>query len=158
MRLHPAPLRLSLLLMVMAITGCQHIGISESNSIFIGRYTEYLRGNVPEQYADLNNPYPASVENLVDGKKLYQVQCQMCHGESGQGDGLAGHQLHPRPANLSLSRRLPVTSDAFFFWTLSEGGKSLGTAMPAFSNRLSEKEIWQIIYYIKSGFSVGLEA
>lgn len=144
---------LMLLLMVMAITGCQHIGINESNSMFIGRYTEYMQGNIPEQYADLNNPYPALVENLVHGEKLYQAQCQMCHGESGQGDGIAGNQLRPRPANLSLTRRLPITTDAYYFWTLSEGGQSLGTAMPAFREQLSDKEMWQIIRYINTGFS-----
>ena len=148
---------LLLLLLVTAITGCQHIGINESNSIFIGRYTEYMQGNIPEHYAELTNPYPASTENIVDGKTIYQAQCQMCHGESGQGDGLAGEQLLPRPANLSLTRRLPVTTDAFFFWTLSEGGKSLATAMPAFTNRLSDKEMWQIILYINTGFSLDKE-
>lgn len=144
---------LLLLLLVMVITGCQHIGINESNSLFIGRYTEYIQGNMPQQYANLNNPYPASTENIADGKRLYQAQCQTCHGEFGQGDGLVGEQLMPRPANLSLTRRLPVTTDAFFFWTLSEGGQSLGTAMPAFSSRLSEKEMWQVIRYINTGFS-----
>lgn len=148
---------LLLLLLVTAITGCQHIGINESNSIFIGRYTEYMQGNIPEQYAELTNPYPASSENIVVGKKIYQAQCQMCHGESGQGDGLAGEQLLPRPANLSLTRRLPVTTDAFYFWTLSEGGKTFATAMPEFTNRLSDKEMWQIILYINTGFSLDKE-
>jgi len=148
-----APHTLFLLLLITVITGCQHIGINESNSLFIGRYSEYMQGNIPEQYADLKNPYPASTENIVDGKRLYQAQCQMCHGESGQGDGLAGKQLLPRPANLSLTRRLPVTTDSFLFWTLSEGGQSLGTAMPAFTNRLSDEEMWQIIRYINTGFS-----
>jgi len=122
--------------------------------MFIGRYSEYLRGNIPEQYADLNNPYPASTENIANGKKLYQAQCQMCHGEFGQGDGPAGGQLLPRPANLSLTHRLPVTTDAFYFWTLSEGGQSLGTAMPAFNARLSDEEMWQIIHYLNSGISL----
>lgn len=147
----------TLLLLMAAVTGCQHIGINESNSIFIGRYTQYIQGDIPEQYADLNNPYPASAENIADGKMLYQAQCQMCHGESGQGDGPAGQQLLPSPANLSLSRRLPVTTDTFFFWTLSDGGESLGTGMPAFNNRLSDKEMWQIIRYINTGFSIEKE-
>lgn len=144
---------LALLLPVMAITGCQHIGIDESNSLFIGRYTQYMLGNIPDRYADVTNPLPASAENISDGKKLYQTQCPVCHGASGGGNGPAGKQLVPHPANLTFSRRLPVTTDAFFFWTLSEGGKPFDSAMPAFGEQLSVKEIWQIIHYINTDFT-----
>ncbi len=145
--------RLLLLLPAVAITGCQHIGINDSNSLFIGRYIQYMQGNIPDQYADLTNPLPASTENISKGKKIYQTQCQVCHGASGCGDGPAGKPLLPHPANLAFSRRLPVTTDAFLFWTLSEGGKPLGSAMPAFRDQLSVNEIWQIIHYINTGFT-----
>ncbi len=147
------PDTLSLLLPAMVITGCQHIGINNANSLFVGRYTQYMAGNMPNQYADLENPLPASTENISAGKKLYQTQCSACHGASGGGDGPAGKQLAPHPADLAVTRRLPVATDAFFFWTLSEGGKPFDTAMPAFGEQLSNKEIWQITHYINTGFS-----
>ena len=144
---------ISLLLLVMAATGCSHIGINESSSIFIGRYTEYMLGDMADQYADLSNPLPASVVNISNGENLYQKQCLTCHGKAGDGDGLAGKQLVPRPANLAFTRRLPIASDAFFFWAISEGGKPFNSAMPAFGKRLSDKEIWQITHYINTGFN-----
>ncbi|MCB1862424.1 MAG: cytochrome c [Gammaproteobacteria bacterium] len=143
----------TLLIAAMAITGCQHIGINDPDSPFISRYIRYMLGNIPSQYADLKNPLPASTENISAGKMLYQTQCSVCHGASGVGDGPAGKQLAPRPANLAVSRSLPVATDAFFFWTLSEGGKPFDTAMPAFEARLSDKEIWQITRYINAGFT-----
>lgn len=145
---------ISLLLLVMAATGCSHIGINESSSIFIGRYTEYMLGDMADQYADLSNPLPASVVNISNGENLYQKQCLTCHGKAGDGDGLAGKQLVPRPANLAFTRRLPIASDAFFFWAISEGGKPFNSAMPAFGKRLSDKEIWQITHYINTGFNL----
>lgn len=144
---------LSLLLPALAISGCGHLGTNDSNSLFIGRYTEYMLGDIPVRYADLKNPLPATSENISDGKKLYQTQCQLCHGASGRGDGQASRQLLPRPANLAFTRRTPLATDAFFFWSLSEGGKLLGTAMPAFRDRLSDREIWQITHYINTGFT-----
>jgi mono/diheme cytochrome c family protein len=137
----------------MASTGCQHIGIDESKSVFISRYTQYMWGNLPDQYADLKNPLAASTVNISDGKRLYQMQCLVCHGKSGEGDGLAGKQLVPSPANLAFTRRLPIATDAFFFWAISEGGKPFGSAMPAFGERLSDEEIWQITHYINTGFN-----
>ena len=148
-----APYTLSLLLPAIIITGCQHIGVNDQDSLFVDRYTQYMRGNIPKQYADLVNPLPASTENVSDGKNLYRTQCQVCHGASGEGDGPAGKQLVPRPANLAFTRRLPIATDAFFFWTLSEGGQLFGTAMPAFGERLSDKEIWQVTHYINNGFT-----
>lgn len=143
---------ISILLIAMLISGCQHTGLTGPNSIFKGRYSQYMRGNIPDQYDDLKNTLPASAENIYNGKKLYQMQCLGCHGKSGKGDGPAGKQLAVRPANLAFTRRLPVTTDAFFFWTISEGGKSFGSAMPAFSEQLSDNEIWQITHYINTGF------
>ena len=145
--------RISLLLLVFAVTGCSHIGINESNSIFIGRYTEYMWGDIPDQYADLSNPLPVSQANISDGEKIYQMQCLTCHGKAGDGDGPTGKQLLPSPANLAFTRRLPIATDSFFFWTISEGGKPFDSAMPAFGERLSDKEIWQITHYINAGFN-----
>ncbi|RLJ19528.1 hypothetical protein DJ030_09375 [bacterium endosymbiont of Escarpia laminata] len=154
MRSLRTPYMLSLLVVAMATTGCQSLGINESNAFFVGRYTQYVLGNIPDQYVDLSNPLPASSENISDGKKLYQAQCPVCHGASGEGNGPAGKLLVPSPANLAITRRLPVATDAFIFWTLSEGGEPFGTAMPAFGNQLTDKEIWQIALYINSGFSL----
>ena len=76
---------------------------------------------------------------------------------SGSGDGPLGKQLLPQPANLALTRRLPIATDAFFYWTLSEGGQPFGTAMPAFGERLSDTEIWQITHYVNAGFTPDIE-
>ncbi|MCK6585934.1 MAG: c-type cytochrome, partial [Anaerolineales bacterium] len=33
------------------------------------------------------NPVPADEISVARGAELYQIHCQMCHGESGQGNG-----------------------------------------------------------------------
>ena len=143
-----------LLVLTIIITGCQHVGINESNSLFIERYTDYILGNIPEKYSDLKNPLPNSKENISDGKNLYQTQCVVCHGILGEGNGSISQLLIPRPANLTLTRQLPIATDSFLFWTLSQGGQFYDTAMPKFVGRLSDKEIWQISLYINSGFTI----
>ena len=142
------------LLLIMAVTGCSHIGFNESNSIFIGRYTEYMWGDIPEQYADLTNPLTASPVNIADGEKLYQMQCLMCHGKAGDGNGPAGRALLPGPADLAFTRLLPVATDAFYFWTISEGGIPVDSAMPAFGEQLSDRQIWQLTHYINTGLNI----
>jgi mono/diheme cytochrome c family protein len=145
---------LLLLFIIISSTACTHIGINESNSPFINRYTEYMLGKLPKQYEDLKNPLSASKENINAGKNLYQIQCVRCHGALGKGNGPIGELLTPQPANLTLTRRLPIATDKFLFWTLSEGGQRFNTAMPAFGQQLSDQEIWQLSLYINSGFTI----
>jgi mono/diheme cytochrome c family protein len=41
---------------------------------------------------------------VVQGRDLFLRYCAACHGDSGQGDGLAAAALQPPPADLTLLR------------------------------------------------------
>ena len=124
------------------LMGCQSLGID--------RYSQYMMGKIPDRYAERTNPLASNDDTVLIGKQLYQEHCALCHGVSGRGDGTVSTQLSPRPANLIMTRALPIASDAFFLWTISEGGGRFETAMPSFGETLSENKIWQIIQYIKN--------
>lgn len=125
-----------------------HKGPHKGNVV---RHMAVMRGALPEKYAKMTNPLPATAENIAAGKKLYAENCASCHGASGKGDGEAGKDLNPKPANIAHILGKPLDFDGFYMWTISEGGEKLGTAMPAFKNALSEKERWQIIHYLRNG-------
>ena len=105
---------------------------------------------LPDEYATLKNPLPATAENIEAGRKIYEENCASCHGPRGEGDGEAGKELDPRPANIAFVIDKPIATDGFLFWTISEGGEKLGTAMPAFKDVLSRKERWQVILYLRT--------
>ena len=49
---------------------------------------------------------PAEMPQPRDGRALYDANCAICHGVSGQGDGPAASGLDPQPADLtSITRR-----------------------------------------------------
>jgi len=76
----------------------------------------------------------------------------------GLGNGQASGKLRSPPADLSGSMSNPDTRDDFLFWTIAEGGTQFGTDMPAFKDPdLSDKQIWQIIGYMRAAFE-GQEA
>jgi len=135
----------------LLLSGCQSSAPDQHSAGSFSRYGVYLRGEVPERYQDLSNPLPESAENLAAGGRLYQDHCAACHGASGNGDGPAAAGLEPAPANLGFTRMTPMGSDRFFFWTISEGGASLGTAMPVFAEQLEDEQIWQIVGYVQQG-------
>ena len=135
-----------------SLSGCQSQAPEQQQAGAFSRYASYFRGELPERYQGLSNPLPTTAAHRVAGATLYQSHCAACHGATGKGDGPAGEQLIPAPANLSFTRMTPIGSDQFFFWTISEGGKPLGTAMPVFADQLKDEQIWQIVRYVREGF------
>ena len=111
-------------------------------------------GGVPVPYTNVKNPLPANEANIKAGKMLFVEQCASCHGASGKGDGEAGAELSPKPANINMIMDKWIATDPFLFWSVSEGGEPLKTAMPAFKETLSDKQRWQVIHYLRSGLSV----
>jgi mono/diheme cytochrome c family protein len=89
---------------------------------------------------------------VKEGSMLYQKHCAVCHGAEGMGDGEAGKSLNPSPALLAYLVQRPQSVDEYLVWTISDGGKAFGTAMPAFKGTLAEEEIWKIITFMRAGF------
>jgi mono/diheme cytochrome c family protein len=103
---------------------------------------------VPAQYTNLVNTVPADEDSLARGQMVYAAQCETCHGATGMGEGPAGQALDPAPAPLAHTSQM--LSDGYLYWRISEGGHSFETAMPAWSESLSEQAHWDLINYMRS--------
>lgn len=103
--------------------------------------------NVPNEAAKLANPLKETNENIEAGKKIFTTTCAPCHGETGLGDGPAAAALETKPANMYESH-VQELSDGALFYIISHGGQT--PIMPAWENVLTEKERWQIVYYIRT--------
>lgn len=91
--------------------------------------------------------FPSRWPDLKVGQALFAQNCVACHGDKGDGNGIAGKALNPRPANfLDLSRMSEVSPFAAFN-SIRLGIN--GTAMVGFQE-LSDEEVWALSYYISS--------
>lgn len=108
-----------------------------------------MRYGVDPRYAGKVNPLPPTVQNMRAGQALYAQNCAACHGANGRGNGPAGANLNPPPANLIGIGRMPMITDGYLYWTIAEGGTQLHTAMPPFKGALSEKQIWQLVLFLR---------
>jgi len=93
---------------------------------------------------------PQAPVDLQAGKQIYMSNCRVCHGVAGEGDGPVAHQLDPKPAVLSDPQ---VTGDeqtvAYDNFQIINVGIA-NTAMVGWADQLSEQEIWNVTYYIRT--------
>jgi mono/diheme cytochrome c family protein len=115
------------------------------------RHHQAMMYGIPEPYRSAQNPLPNSAATLQLGAKVYAQNCAACHGPRGYGDGPAGQQLSPRPADLAWLAHSHMVGDQYIVWTVSEGGKPVGSAMPAFKGVLSQRDIWAVASYVRQG-------
>lgn len=90
---------------------------------------------------------PTMKPDLALGKTLYQANCLSCHGNTGHGDGVAGLNLDPKPANFHDTDLVWNSAPYKFFNTIRLGVP--GTGMMSFSH-LSDNEVWALAFYLKS--------
>ncbi len=93
---------------------------------------------------------PREPVSLDQGKLIYESNCKVCHGLTGKGDGPIASQLDPRPAILANPA---ITGDAET--TAYDNFKIInvgiaGTGMTDWSKVLSETDIWNVSYYIRT--------
>lgn len=98
--------------------------------------------------AALTNPGAGAPASVARGAPLFAANCATCHGVTGRGDGPAAAALTPPPADLQL--HIPQHSDGDTFSFISAG--LAGTAMPAWGDRLTEQQIWDLVNYLRSEF------
>ncbi len=90
----------------------------------------------------------------MQGADLYAFRCQVCHGETGMGDGPAADTMYPRPRDFSLALfkyktspgTLPPRNEDLFD-TIKNGLP--GTGMPGWSSLLSDAQIESLIPVVK---------
>ena len=84
---------------------------------------------------------------LEKGKASYTMNCVACHGESGDGNGVAGALMNPKPRNFLVDKFKKGDKPDKVFKTLKEG--LVGTSMVGFEH-LPEDERWALTHYLLS--------
>ena len=100
-------------------------------------------------YAVVENPVATSPETRVRGAELFRVNCSMCHGGMGKGDGATGRFVQRdyglAPPNLTVAA-VAAKADGELFGTITNGI----FVMPSFRTLLRPEERWLIIRHIRT--------
>ena len=92
----------------------------------------------------VTSPLPPTDENLIDGMKLYTMNCAGCHGGLDRKPAAFGASFYPPAPQLIVT---PVDDPEWHvFYAVRTGVRYTG--MPAWGKTLSEQDIWKITDFL----------
>ena len=94
-----------------------------------------------------------TLEQFRRGRYLYEYYyCGACHGENGKGDGYNAQYLPQFPRDYSDAAYMAAKTDEELFDGIKGGGRSVGLSalFPAYGKTLSDREIRDLVAYIRS--------
>ena len=96
-----------------------------------------------DSLANIPNPTPPTAASLANGHKYFAINCEVCHGEKGLGDGPA-----TKYGMIGINLTADVTksrTDGYIFGMIRNGRG----AMPSY-NRIEEMDRWDVVNYVRA--------
>ena len=109
------------------------------------------------------NPLALTAESLARGKDRFEINCAICHGQSGrggngdQGHGLVGRRWPVAVPNIHAvqgkDNRVANLTDGEYFEVMSSPvGRN---TMPSYAARITVEDRWAIVQYIRALQTLG---
>jgi mono/diheme cytochrome c family protein len=92
------------------------------------------------------NPIRFTDVSVARGKKRYDTQCALCHGDKGDGKGDAAKDLKLNLADFSKPDTLANRTDGELYAIIVSGKDS----MPSQKGRMTEAQVWNLVNFLRS--------
>lgn len=90
-------------------------------------------------------PFPVTEEVVIRGHQRYDIFCSVCHGLTGNGDGMIVRRGYRRAASFN-DDRLRQAPVGHFFDAMTNGWG----AMPSYASQIPVQDRWAIVAYIRA--------
>lgn len=90
-------------------------------------------------------PMPVTESVLDRGEERYNIYCAVCHGPTGEGDGMIVRRGFKRP-NSFHAEQVRSHPEGYYFTVISQG---FGV-MPSYAAQVPVEDRWAIIAYIRA--------
>ena len=95
-----------------------------------------------DSMAGLVNPVPVTEASLLRGRMLYQLNCSVCHGPAGRGNGPVVPFGYP---GIPIAPPAIERSDGYIYGMIRNGRG----VMPSY-NRIEHLDRWHVVNYIRA--------
>jgi mono/diheme cytochrome c family protein len=101
----------------------------------------------PQAYQGFVTEFPIAITpaDLDRGQERFNINCALCHGATGEGDGMIVRRGFRRPPSYH-EERLRQAPAGYLFDVITNG---FGT-MPDYASQISPEDRWKIVAYIRA--------
>jgi mono/diheme cytochrome c family protein len=92
-----------------------------------------------------SQPIPSSPDSIERGRVLFNIDCYICHGVTGVGNGNLSGFFNPPPFDLT-SAQVQNLADSEIFLVITQGRGQ----MPSLAEHLSVTDRWDVINYVRT--------
>ncbi|HVO79958.1 MAG TPA: cytochrome c [Terriglobales bacterium] len=141
---------ITLLVLVLGGLACAFLGFMPTNADATPPALERriaapaLDASMERHAPRVNSPLPPTDDNLIDGIKIYTMNCALCHGGLDNKPSALEHSFYPPPPQLILD---PLDDPEWhIFYAVRTGVRYTG--MPAWGRTLSEQDMWKVTAFL----------
>jgi len=97
-------------------------------------------------HAGAPNPVKPTAETQAKAKGLYEIDCAMCHGDSGNGQTDLAKSMSLSMVDFTDAKSMSSKTDGDLFDIIRNGKDKMP---PESSGRASDTVVWNLILYIR---------
>lgn len=101
---------------------------------------------IPVEATKQQNPVKSSPESLARAKKWWTMDCEMCHGKTGDGKGDTAKDMKLNMLDFTNPDTLKGRADGELFYIIKNGHND----MPAEGPRVKTEEAWDLVNYVRA--------
>jgi mono/diheme cytochrome c family protein len=97
----------------------------------------------------LKNPVPPTAASVTAGAASFKKNCSFCHGTAAKGDGALTPKGMTMPADLTDEKWVRGSTDGEIFTVIMKGAGPK-FEMKGVEGKMAEREVWQIVNFLRS--------
>jgi mono/diheme cytochrome c family protein len=102
--------------------------------------------SVIDSFSVVPNPEPVTEQSLAMGRMHYQINCAVCHGDKGDGNGsLKAYNPAYGFAPSIIGDGTKARKDGYVYGMLRNGRGLMGSY-----NRIEERDRWHVVNYVRA--------
>jgi mono/diheme cytochrome c family protein len=101
---------------------------------------------IPPEAAKMVNPVKSTAASIAQGKKMYEIDCEMCHGKDGDGKGDLAADMKVKLVDYHDPAALKDRTDGELFYIIKNGKGE----MPSEGDRAKPDALWNLVNYVRS--------
>ena len=101
---------------------------------------------IPVEATKAENPVKATPESTTRAKKWWTLDCAMCHGKDGTGQGETAKEMKLKLVDFTDPKTLQGRTDGEIYYIIKNGHND----MPAEGPRIKTEEGWDLVNYVRA--------